>query len=59
MEADAFQTTACLWLSNITLAGIGLNAAFGWWRADPVAAFGMTVFPVKEGCEAWRGEACC
>ncbi|TQF15500.1 hypothetical protein FJV41_13330 [Myxococcus llanfairpwllgwyngyllgogerychwyrndrobwllllantysiliogogogochensis] len=59
MEADAFQTTACWWLSLITLGGIGLNAAFGWWWADPVAALGMTFFLVKEGREAWRGEDTC
>jgi divalent metal cation (Fe/Co/Zn/Cd) transporter len=58
MEADSFQTTACWWLSLITLAGIGLNAAFGWWWADPVAALGMTFFLVAEGREAWRGEDC-
>jgi divalent metal cation (Fe/Co/Zn/Cd) transporter len=58
MEADAFQTTACWWLSLITLAGIGLNAALGWWWADPVAALGMTYFLVAEGREAWRGEDC-
>jgi divalent metal cation (Fe/Co/Zn/Cd) transporter len=58
MEADAFQTTACWWLSLVTLGGIGLNALFGWWWADPVAALGMTFFLVKEGREAWRGEEC-
>ena len=58
LEADAFQTTACFWLSVITLAGIGLNAALGWWWADPVAALGMTWFLAKEGREAWRGEEC-
>jgi divalent metal cation (Fe/Co/Zn/Cd) transporter len=58
LEADAFQTTACWWLSLITLAGIGLNAALGWWWADPVAALGMTYFLVAEGREAWRGENC-
>jgi divalent metal cation (Fe/Co/Zn/Cd) transporter len=58
LEADAFQTTACFWLSIITLGGIGLNAALGWWWADPVAALGMTVFIGREGMEAWRGEAC-
>lgn len=58
LEADAFQTTACFWLSVITLAGIGLNAALGWWWADPVAALGMTPLLVKEGSEAWRGEDC-
>lgn len=58
LEADSFQTTACFWLSLITLAGIGLNATFGWWWADPVAALGMTWFLVSEGREAWRGEDC-
>jgi divalent metal cation (Fe/Co/Zn/Cd) transporter len=59
MEADAFQTTACFWLSVITLSGVGLNAALGWWWADPAAALGMTWFIVREGREAWRGEECC
>jgi len=42
----------------IALAGIGLNAALGWWWADPVAALGMTLFIGHEGLEAWRGEGC-
>jgi divalent metal cation (Fe/Co/Zn/Cd) transporter len=58
LEADAFQTTACWWLSVITLAGIGLNAALGWWWADPVAALAMTPLIAYEGREAWRGEEC-
>lgn len=58
LEADAFQTTACWWLSVVTLGGIGLNAAFGWWWADPVAALGMTLLIAAEGREAWRGEEC-
>ncbi len=59
LEADAFQTTACWWLSLIALGGMGLNAAFGWWWADPAAAIGMCYFLVSEGREAWRGETCC
>ena len=59
MEADAFQTTACWWLSLIVLGGIGLNALFGWWWADPLAALGMTLFIVREGREAWMGEDDC
>lgn len=59
LEADSFQTAACWWLSVITLVGIGLNAAFGWWWADPVAALVMTWFLIREGREAWRGEECC
>lgn len=58
MEADAFQTTACWWLSIIVLAGIGLNAVTGWWWADPVAGVGMTFVLLREGREAWEGEKC-
>ena len=58
LEADAFQTTACVWLSIIVLVGVGLNAVFGWWWADPVAALGMTWFIGKEGREGWHGEDC-
>ena len=49
LEADSFQTSACFWLSVIVLVGIGLNAVFGRWWADPVAALFMTYFLVKEG----------
>lgn len=59
MEADAFQTTACWWLSLIVLGGIGVNALTGWWWADPIAAIAMTYFLVREGREAWNGEDCC
>jgi divalent metal cation (Fe/Co/Zn/Cd) transporter len=59
LEADAFQATACLWLSLITLSSVALNAMLGWWWADPVGALAMTVFIVKEGREAWRGEDHC
>ena len=58
LEADAFQTTTCFWLSVLTLAGIGLNAAAGLWWADPLAAIVM-VWPIgKEARDAWRGRPC-
>lgn len=59
LEADSFQTLACWWLSIVALSGIALNAAFGWWWADPLAALGVAALVVREGTEAWRGEACC
>jgi cation diffusion facilitator family transporter len=54
--ADAQQTYACWYLSVVTLAGLGLNAAFGWWWADPLATLGIVVLLVREGIEALRGE---
>ncbi|HMG52141.1 MAG TPA: cation transporter, partial [Kofleriaceae bacterium] len=49
LEADSFQTSACFWLSVVGLVGVGLNAAFGLWWADPVAALGIAALLVKEG----------
>ena len=59
LEGEAAQTSLCAYLSVIGLAGVGLNAAFGWWWADPVAALGMLPIIVREGVEGVRGEACC
>jgi divalent metal cation (Fe/Co/Zn/Cd) transporter len=59
LEADAAQTSLCAYLSVIALAGVGLNAALGWWWADPVAALLMVPIIAKEGLEGVRGEAEC
>jgi divalent metal cation (Fe/Co/Zn/Cd) transporter len=57
LRADAHETIVCAWLSATTLIGLGLNAVLGWWWADPVAALAMLPLIVREGIEAWRGEA--
>jgi divalent metal cation (Fe/Co/Zn/Cd) transporter len=59
MAADAKQTELCTYLSAILLGGLLLNALFGWWWADPVAALVMVPIIAKEGVEALRGETCC
>lgn len=59
LHADSRQTDICTYLSAILLAGLILNALFGWWWADPVAALVMIPIIAKEGVEALRGEACC
>jgi divalent metal cation (Fe/Co/Zn/Cd) transporter len=38
------------------LVGLVLNAAFGWWWADPLAALGVVVFLIQEGREALIAE---
>ena len=43
-------------LSATLLAGLVLNAALGWWWADPLVALGLAALAVKEGVEALRGE---
>ncbi|HEY2946583.1 MAG TPA: cation transporter [Vicinamibacteria bacterium] len=52
LRADAHETIVCAWLSLVTLAGLALNAAAGWWWADPVAALVMLPLIVREGLEA-------
>jgi divalent metal cation (Fe/Co/Zn/Cd) transporter len=59
LRADALETLACSYLSLTLLLGLGANALFGWWWADPVAALAMVYFLIKEGREAveegWEG----
>jgi divalent metal cation (Fe/Co/Zn/Cd) transporter len=56
VEADSAQTSACVYLSIIVLVGLLLNAAIGWWWADPLAALGVVAFLVREGREALTAE---
>ncbi|PYU59232.1 MAG: hypothetical protein DMG55_14130 [Acidobacteria bacterium] len=58
MHADARQTEFCTYLSAILLVGLLLNAFFGLWWADPVAAFIMVPIIAKEGIEGLQGKAC-
>lgn len=58
MHADAKQTDFCVYLSAILLCGLLLNALFGMWWTDPVAALVMVPIIAKEGIEGIRGEAC-
>lgn len=56
LVAESNQTMVCVYLSAAVLLGLGLNAAFGWWWADPAAALVVAAIAVREGREAWRGE---
>ena len=59
LEADSAQTSLFAYLSVIALAGVGLNAALGWWWADPLAALGMVPIIAKEGLGGIRREDAC
>ena len=56
LEAEAKETLACAYLSFTLLVGLVLNAAAGWWWADPVAALAMVPWLLREGLEGVRGE---
>ncbi len=57
--ADSKQTLLCTYLSAVLLGGLLLNSLLGWWWADPLAALVIAGVAVKEGVDAWRGDACC
>lgn len=56
--ADSTQTLICSLLSAAVLLGLITNAAFGWAWADSVAALVIGAFAIREGVEAWSGDAC-
>lgn len=59
LASDARQTDLCVYLSAILLVGLGLNALFGWWWADPLAGLAMVPIILVGGRKSWRGEHCC
>jgi len=56
--ADSKQTLLCTYLSAAVLGGLVLNSTLGWWWADAVAGLVIAGFALREGIEAWRGDAC-
>ena len=60
-KSEGRQTILCAYLSAALLVGLGANALFGWWWADPAAALVIAAVAANEGRSAWRGEGgdCC
>lgn len=56
--ADSKQTLVCTYLSAAVLIGLVLNSTLDWWWADSIAGLVIAVFAVREGVEAWKGDAC-
>ena len=56
--ADSKQTLLCAYLSGALLLGLLLNSLLGWAWADSIAALVIAGWAIKEGIEAWRGDAC-
>jgi divalent metal cation (Fe/Co/Zn/Cd) transporter len=56
--ADSKQTLICAYLSATVLIGLLLNSVFGWWWVDAIAGLVIAAFAIREGIEAWRGDAC-
>ena len=62
LKADAMCSITCAYMSFTLLVGLLLNAFFGFWWADPLAALVLVYFIVSEGREALHeartGETC-
>src|SRR6185295_6548842 len=58
VQSEGRQTRLCAYLSAGLLVGLGANAAFGWWWADPVTALFIAGVAFNEGRDAWQGKAC-
>ena len=56
MEAGAKETIACSYLSFFAVLGVAVRYLGGPSWADPVAAFLMVPWLVREGIEKVRGE---
>jgi divalent metal cation (Fe/Co/Zn/Cd) transporter len=59
LRGDAACSLTCAYMAAALLGGLALNALFGWWWADPIAALSIVYFLVREGREAWNGDDCC
>ena len=57
--ADGTQTALCAWISLAVLVALVLNAALGWWWADPLAGLVIAAIAAREGRQTWRGDGCC
>jgi divalent metal cation (Fe/Co/Zn/Cd) transporter len=59
LSSEARQTEIWVYLSVVLLLGLALNAALGWWWADPIAALVMVPLIAWEGIEGLRGRTTC
>ena len=57
LMAEARVTLTDAALAGAVLLGVGLNALFGWWWADPLAGLVIVYYGLKEGSAAWKHAA--
>jgi divalent metal cation (Fe/Co/Zn/Cd) transporter len=59
MRTDAIESITCGWLAFVVVAALLAQLVTGAWWVDPLASLGIVWFLIREGREAWKGEACC
>ncbi len=57
--SEGKQNLLCAYLAAALLIGLLGNALLGAWWLDPAVALFIAYVAVREGREAWRGDACC
>lgn len=55
---EGTQNILCAYLSLAILIGLGANALFGLWWADPLVALVVALVAIQAGIQTWRGQAC-
>lgn len=55
---EGAQNLLCAYMAAGVLVGLLANTLVGWWWLDPVIALAIAVLAVREGREAWAGDAC-
>jgi divalent metal cation (Fe/Co/Zn/Cd) transporter len=52
LRADIAESVTCAYLAAVTLLGVGIDAATGWWWIEYVAAFALLWWLIAEAREA-------
>jgi len=58
LRADAIESIACAYVAGVVMIRLLAQLLAGWWWVDSITSLAIVVFLVKEGREAWHGEAC-
>ncbi|MBO0702526.1 MAG: cation transporter, partial [Candidatus Dormibacteraeota bacterium] len=56
LQTEGRVTTIDGILATAVLVGLTLNAAFGWWWADPLAGYVLVFYGAREAREILRSE---
>jgi divalent metal cation (Fe/Co/Zn/Cd) transporter len=54
LEGDAAESVTCAYMAATVLVGLALNAAFGWWWAEGLAALLFLFWLVRETWEVFE-----